>query len=184
MIDRPPGVVLDNRTFVAWGKPQLTFINSGNRAAAITGIGASAQNLSRADPAAEDCNKQDKVFRISFDTPPFVVNAGEIHAIEAGVQASGPTFISVQKDGSLRIPGFGFKEGDQLLICFELNLATPDSYVQTWRHLAYIMKIQDSLGNFTPLFEQNKPIVIQKSSWLKHLEAELKRFNREKSDRP
>jgi hypothetical protein len=46
------------------------------------------------------------------------------------------------------------------------------------------MKIQDSLGNFTPLFEQNKPIVIQKSSWLKHLEAELKRFKREKSDRP
>jgi hypothetical protein len=97
MIDRPPGVVLDNRTFVAWGKPRLTFINSGNRAAAITGIGASAQNLSRADPAAEDCNKQDKVFRIPFDTPPFVVNAREIHAIEAGVQASGPTFISVQK---------------------------------------------------------------------------------------
>jgi len=54
MIYRPPGVVLDNRTFVAWGKPRLTFINSGNRAAAITGIGASAQNLSRADPAAED----------------------------------------------------------------------------------------------------------------------------------
>jgi len=45
------------------------------------------------------------------------------------------------------------------------------------------MKIQDSIGNFTPLFEQNKPIVIQKSSWLKHLEAELKRFNREKADR-
>jgi len=37
---------------------------------------------------------------------------------------------------------------------------------------------------FHTLFEQNKPIVIQKSSWLKHLEAELKRFKREKSDRP
>jgi hypothetical protein len=77
-----------------------------------------------------------------------------------------------------------FARGDFRCLHAELNLATPDGYVQTWRHLAYIMKIQGSIGNFTPLFEQNKPIVIQKSSWLKHLEAELKRFNREKADRP
>jgi hypothetical protein len=47
-----------------------------------------------------------------------------------------------------------------------LNVATPDNYVRSWQSFVYIITLKENSGEFTPLFEQSKPIVIHRSSWL------------------
>ncbi|WP_315701223.1 MULTISPECIES: hypothetical protein [unclassified Bradyrhizobium] len=172
MIDRHPLVGLDLSTnkFKVFGNPLLTFINSGNRPAGISGLSASAQRLDSRSPKIQDCSRKDAlVFSIPFDTKPFVLNPGEIKVVEAaiaipsGVEALF-TWITAEKDGIISIPRSDFKEGDRILICIQLNLATPDSFVKTWQQLAYTIKLESNVGQFTALFEENKPIVIKKSS--------------------
>lgn len=163
MVDRPPLVTLEEETFSVYGKPQLTFVNSGNRAIGVSALGASSQRLPK-KTSVSHCQSEDTstVYRITFDNPPFVLSPGEIRVLEPSLATEAPMalFVSKGKNGSIRIPSFGIKEDDELLICFELTFTTPDSYVRTWRMPAYSIKLNGIFGEFTPLFEQKKPVVI------------------------
>jgi hypothetical protein len=170
MVDRPPALVLEKKIFSVFGKPELTFINSGNRAIGISDLAASSQRLPK-NASVSHCKRDDNndiLFPVLFDNPPFVLNPGEIRVLEPSLRTDAPgqfEIISKGKNGEVLIPAFGVKDGDELLICFELRLVTPDSYVRTWHMLAYSIKIHDGMGEFTPLFDQKKPIVIHRGAF-------------------
>lgn len=171
MIDNPPAAFFDDKgaTISIHGRPQLSFINSGNRAASISHFVLSSQQLPASAPVQSDCLGQNNYppGKIALDNEPFVLNPGEIKVVEAMISKDQPLMgVTAQgRDGNLHIASYNLKNGDQLLICFELALATPDSYVRTWKTLAYAVKFDENFGRFTPLFEPSKPLIIEKKGW-------------------
>src|SRR5205807_1328222 len=79
------------------GEQELTFINLGNRSAAVTFLGARIIPVQAVkDPSTCSGAHDFPAYPIGFDTKPFVIKPGEISYIEAKVK------LFVKDEGSRR----------------------------------------------------------------------------------
>jgi hypothetical protein len=164
VIGRPPWVQMtrDKEPEIeVIGEQELTFINLGNRTAAVTFIGASIVPM-RAAKSPDACERNDNVllvYTLGFDTEPFVIKAGEIVHVQATPQS-----IDRRKKGqNLDIPRKTYepKDGEVLLACLRLRIITPDSYVNEWEKAAYTFTVSEtSPAEEKALFNEKEPLSI------------------------
>jgi hypothetical protein len=163
LISDPPYFYLDDKKIIMIGTPKFTFIDSGNREAAITNIGAAAWYFwGEKPPTKNDCQRNAPRFAIEFDAKPFVLKAGEIRVVETTIRASQQSVKEIGNE-TYEFPNFGYADGKQFLLCLELGLVTPDSSVTDWKEPAYVIVFKQGRGELQPLFAKDKPIVLRKS---------------------
>lgn len=144
-----------------YGEQELTFVNSGNRAAAITNVSAVGKRIDPAIVANECCAlDEDTVMVFAFDVKPFVLKPGEIQTVRTQVtsefSSKTDSFGVMRLDKSI----FEAKSGDVVLACLNLNVVTPDSYSVQWRRPAYRMKFNDFVTETETLFEKTEPMSV------------------------
>jgi hypothetical protein len=159
-----------------YGDQQLTFINSGNRPAALTRIEAHARALQ--DEADRECKKPDDVRNffamvpINFDAKPFVIRPGEIQHVTTTPEA-GLAWRKEKAEGGTRedeTPMFRLpreyhqsKGSGKYLVCITLSFVVPDNYAVRWQKAAYLFSFDGADAYFADraaLFDEGKPIVI------------------------
>jgi hypothetical protein len=102
--------------------PEITFINSGNRPAAITYFAATAKLL--APGAPRRCNGQElgNIYTLPISIPNVVLKPGEITPVRVQIPKK-------DKGDSIDVPTdiYRSKPGDELLVCLQFDVVTPDS---------------------------------------------------------
>lgn len=171
-IGPPPGVSRNKVGEIALhGAQEFTFINSGNRSAAITLVAGNARVL-RTDNNDEDrrCafgEEGANSVAIAFDAKPFVIKPGEIRHISTLPEAM-ILFWNAERDHSIPTVrlnrGIHQSKGSQsYLVCVMLSFVIPDGYATRWQKAAYLLSFDDAGDEYakeTPLFEVGKPMAI------------------------
>jgi hypothetical protein len=168
VIGEPPGVNVNEKGEIyVSGSQTLTFINSGNRAAAVTDIGALAWNASGSEKPKTDCveSQQEPSFPTPLESRQFVLKNGEFSVINLDVREQ--LFWKKRKDGNIYFMGtkdFRVKVGDSFYTCLTLNIVTPDNILSRWSHPAFKFKVEEGFGGLSavpePLFNAEKPIAV------------------------
>jgi hypothetical protein len=153
------------------GTQELTFINSGNRAAAITMVSGIVSRLPDAESKNPECYKHGELEReplqtlVSFDTNPFVLKPSEINVMNASLKENIPW--KRRKDETFYIPKTLYqpKRGDVFLVCLNFTIVTPDNYLVRWRHPVYKFILigetdKDSYYEPKQLFPKERPLII------------------------
>jgi hypothetical protein len=149
------------------GEQELTFINSGNRAAAITSITALVTRFSVPEDLLMTCDGPD-VYRMRFEVEAFVIKPGEI--LVKKIPVSRDLGWNEEKGGVLVLPKkmYEAKHGDKYLACLAMNITTPDSFSKevSPRAFEYVLKRLPlfSEEEKRPLFEHDKPVVMLQRS--------------------
>ena len=159
-IGRPPWVQTNSEKEVeVVGEQELTFINLGNRAAAVTSLGANVIPMQTVKDASTCSGAHEfAAYPIAFDAKPFIIKPGEISYIKTKVQLLG-------KGGAKSVAKavYAPKEGDVLLACLRLRIVTPDSYVNEWVRPAFAFTMSlTTPADDKPLFDENVPISVVK----------------------
>jgi hypothetical protein len=126
LITDPPSFYLEEKKITMIGTPKFTFIDSGNREAAITSIGAAAWYFGGDKPTKKDCHQNGPRFPVEFDAKPFVLKAGEIRVIETSIRA-GKQFVKEVGNETYEFPNFGYTNGKRILLCLE-----PERMTKSW----------------------------------------------------
>jgi hypothetical protein len=168
VIGEPPSVNINEKGEIyVSGSQTLTFINSGNRPAAVTDIGALAWNISGSEKPKTDCveSEQEPSFLAPLESRQFVIKNGEFSVINLDVREQ--FFWKKRKDGNIYFIGtkdFRVKVGDSFYVCLTLNIVTPDNIVSRWSHPAFKFIVEEGLGSLTavpsPIFDAEKPIAV------------------------
>ena len=118
----------DNGLITVYGEPELTFINSGNRPAAITSITAIISRLDSIAVESPKCATTDKLDYLPapLNIEPFVLKPGEIIVRTGGFAK--PFFDKKHDFYVLRVPIPKVKKGDAFLACLQLSITPPDSH--------------------------------------------------------
>jgi hypothetical protein len=149
---------------VVEGSQELTFVNSGNRAASITAVYIVGRLVAKGE--VDNCEGEvGAVLVFPLEMKPVIIKPGEIVAIDA-------KFPSETKGGKTQptIPAswFEFKIGDTVLACLALDVVTPDSLSKQWRQPGYRYTFKDSsLWSSTErvrLFEEKPLSVLRHTS--------------------
>ncbi|MEH2486266.1 hypothetical protein [Bradyrhizobium sp. AZCC 2230] len=161
MIGDPPYVSTDtNGDTLIEGGQQFSFINSGNRSAAVTTVSGLSRRLNPAANKTCASPLQFQEFPIILDAQPFVLKPSEI-------VVTTPTMASKKdrRGAPFRIPKsvFSAKVGDQVLICLNVNVVTPDNTSSAQQIPLYILTFLEVDAEPTLLFDPSKPIVLLKS---------------------
>src|SRR5262245_20274054 len=102
--------------------PEITFINSGNRPAAITYFAATAKLLAPGMP--RKCNGQEMggIYTLPIGIPSVVLKPGEITPVKVQIPKK-------DKGDSINVPKniYSAKPGDELLVCLHFDVVTADS---------------------------------------------------------
>jgi hypothetical protein len=169
VIGRSPSVGrTDQNELTVYGEQELTFINSGNRAAAVTTVSAAGKRYTEPKAGVDQCSGGtvlEDLLILPFIIEPFVLKPGEILAIKAKVDTA---LISSKGKFGVAFAKMFFhpKVGDKALACLSLNVVTPDSYSVEWRRAAYIYTFQEDVTDREQLFESEKPIsVVHRTQW-------------------
>jgi hypothetical protein len=144
----PSYFLMTDGSLIVYGQPELTFINSGNRAAAITSIAAILSRLGSIEVQSPACaEKTGDYFPVELDIEPFVLKAGEIIVRTGGFPKR--SFFE-KKDGyyTLRVPFVEVKKGDAFLACLQLSITTPDSHSARTQLLAYKYETSTTFRRF------------------------------------
>jgi hypothetical protein len=100
------------------GRHSLTFINSGNRAAAVTGIKLLVSELDNFDDKeAPNCLVGQGVY-LDYEIEPFAIKPGEITVKSLDVKENAATFKTI----------FGRERKYLLMACLEFSVASPDEF--------------------------------------------------------
>jgi hypothetical protein len=163
----PTFTLRNNGDIATAGDQELTFINSGNRSAAITSVTALVTRQGAPEDLLATCDGPD-AYRMRFDIEPFVIKPGEI--LVKKMPVSRDLGWNDEKNGVLVLPKSSYeaKHGDKYLACLAMNITTPDSFSKEVHHRAfdYVLK---RLAIFEPeekrtLFERGKPVVMLQRS--------------------
>jgi hypothetical protein len=168
VIGRAPMFVLTRKGDIdVSGISELTFINSGNRQAAIIELSALITKLENFASKVPSCRTL-KTTQIHFTESAFVMKPGEILVKKPEM------FLLGNANGNATIPK-GFFSGiftvnanDVFLACLSLTVITPDSYSKAVDQPVYkyiVRKEDEPLSDpALPLFEFGKPVVMLKRS--------------------
>jgi hypothetical protein len=167
VIERTPAVFLTEKKLSILSDQQLTFINSGNRPVAVTGITlvVSPTGLDKT------CVHPDELFSLNYEVEPFVVKSGEITIKKMAFRKGSwwtfeEQFFDVPGGGSAKVSTRpDMNEGDSVNACFKFRLATPDSYSEEVELLLFTHKLKNLGWWFfeespTPAFKKGEPIVL------------------------
>jgi hypothetical protein len=142
------------------GSLNLTFINSGNRSVAISGVQGLVTRLSVAHSTSTECRTKD-TYGVPFKIDTFILKAGEIVERNVDIDAwfvwekrpdvFGMTARAISKSR------FEAKPNDVFLTCLALKIVTPDSYSSEISKPAFRYELAD--GGSIPLFEPDSPII-------------------------
>lgn len=127
----------------SYGDPEITFINSGNRAAAIAYFEVTAKilDLSKSEPTA--CSPQGigDQYALPIALPNLIVKPGEILSAQLQVPKK-------DENNSIDIPKekFTARPGDEVMICLHFDVITPDSIARSRAVLAYLVRFDEYLG--------------------------------------
>jgi hypothetical protein len=163
VVGRSPFVEVGNEgQLTLAGDQDLTFINSGNRQAAITNFGVFSFFVK--DQASDDAS----CFRplqfplvLPYEVKPLVLKPGEVMLFKAELKNPGNPWKKA-KDGGLTIDKKGLlKSGEIYVVCLGLTLITPDNYTEQWRRPVFKLAIGDSSeAKLVPLFQKDKPLIV------------------------
>jgi hypothetical protein len=128
-----PIVVFDDKgTLGLAGRRQITFINSGNRDAAVTDITLAIMRLRTSPVANSQCSelRNFQVANLVYDFEPFVVTPGEI-TIKTFDQTSFPQWKTDKVDSSRKFLSgpSNVAKGDAVVTCLRISMTTPDMVV-------------------------------------------------------
>lgn len=166
VVGRPPTAYInDNREVVLSGGLDLTFINSGNRAAVITRLSAQVRQVVDTDGDTLECSSASLStlpLPLDFKPVPLVLSPGAIARVDSTVG----DFLNLwTKDGQsgalLNKKAFQAKGGQEFIGCISLSVVVPDSYQDDWSQPVFkVMLNEDADTEDWPLFKPDTPIVI------------------------
>jgi hypothetical protein len=137
---------------------QLTFINSGNRAAVITEIYGELVLVTATDTGCDGPLAKS----IVFNPTQIVVKPGEILPVRAKVAERYPWV----KDGSqLRFRRQKDEQSDSYIVCLQLYVTTPDSTSIRWVRKLSLVPTKDGQSSDEREKGHSPLSVIKQSSW-------------------
>jgi hypothetical protein len=169
LIGDPPVVYISNsgKTLESNGEQELTFMNAGNRNAAISNIKGLVIPLDNSEGELPKCKKEEAL-PISFKPDSFVIKPGEVIVSKVVLQEG---FWKKKKTGDEYVADntfFNFKRGAVFMACLSVSVATPDAFYRDKLIPAFKYTLLDSSNMFLntkpfeSLFEQNRPITLLK----------------------
>ena len=111
-----------------WGQQRVTFFNSGNRSAVVSGVFLSLSKLQKEAPTDTiQCNEAKPVATLTFDFEPFVIKPGEI-TVKEFIETLYNFWKTDNTDKNKKIYALGisyFSQGDVALTCLKFTVSTP-----------------------------------------------------------
>ncbi len=169
----PPFAVIDNKgSLGVSGAQQVTFIDSGNRDVAVTGISLVLYKLRAPPPPPieSQCNEMDKNqvpnLALVYDVEPFILEPGEILVKKFDRTLFPEIWKNSEADPSLKVYVLGgsiFGKGDIVFTCLRLSVTTPDSVidqVQIPKHYAKIDSVPYDGSGASLVSSSNKPYLV------------------------
>lgn len=161
----------DNRTTL-YDDQDLTFINSGNRAAAVTRVALFVSKpLSQEDQNACTSIQMHTVFVVEYAFEPFVLRPGEIMVRKLTLPRPDGKYMHEVKSagrGKAVAGGEPITAGEIVRACVRFTIATPDNFAdEVWR-LLFVEKLvkwgADFIPDTIPAYERSKPVILLKKS--------------------
>ena len=125
-----PVVVVDDKDKLGVsGQQQITFVNSGNRDAAVTGITLVLLKLTAAPSANSQCNEGSEVANLVYELVPFIIAPGEISVKTFDRTLFPELWKTDNANSNLKSFVLGdsiFRKGDIAFACLRLSVTTPD----------------------------------------------------------
>jgi hypothetical protein len=146
----------DKNQFTLQETQEFTFINSGNRQAAVTGIYGMLVLVTNRGNADAQCNQKLPLHKsIYLEASPLVLKPGEIQVLQVKVAAEYPW---KKESGMLRFREEGAVEGAaNYVVCLALYVTTPDSSSVRWVQPLYTLP---NIGEGKDAFEKEEPLKV------------------------
>ena len=151
------------------GQQELTFINSGNRDAAITGITLVIFKLTGPPSANTHCNEGKQIANLIYQVEPFIAKPGEIVVKTFDKTLFPQLWMTDNNDSNLKHFLLGealFGKGDVAFTCLRLTVTTPDlvtdqaSVPKYYVAITEIPRVGPSASTVSFLSDSNKPYPI------------------------
>ena len=174
-----PFVVLDDQGKIGVsGQQQITFINSGNRDAAITDLSLVLVRLKDAPPDDTQCDeaKGSAVASLLYDFEPFITRPGDI-VVKTFTRTLYPDLWKTSStDNNLKFFDLGssmFGAKEIVFTCLRLSVTTPDKFIADVLVPKHYIPIEDVrhdgsvASSVKSVFDSNKPYrIVQKTTTL------------------
>jgi hypothetical protein len=125
-----PVVILDDKARLGVsGQQQITFINSGNRDAAVTGVTLVVFKLMGSPSANSQCNEGREVANLAYQVDAFITRPGEILVKKFDRTLFPELWMTDNVDSNLKKFVLGdsiFGKDDVVFTCLRLTVTTPD----------------------------------------------------------
>jgi hypothetical protein len=165
VIGDPPQVYVTRKVLEASGEQELTFMNAGNRNAAVSSIKAMATKMEKGQTELPKCETEE-TFPIFFKTDSFGIKPGEVIVVKLGLYEG---YWKKKDEGFVGDNTFfHFTDGDMFLACLSVSIATPDSFYRNKVIPAFKYTVREpgsvawTAKTYEPLFEENRPISLLK----------------------
>lgn len=181
----------DDGSLLIEGQVKLTWVNSGNRTAAILSVAAIGRKLGEGERVNPKCEGENwNGFELGFE--PFVLKPGEIISQHSkGLFGLGisPTKRMGREAYKMRKEFYIPKANDTLLVCIVTKIVTPDDYMMDWSTAVYrytfdekTIELSDDKGKPiefhlmtaepNPLFDKARPMsLVGQNRWLEKLRS-------------
>jgi hypothetical protein len=171
VIGDPPVVYISEsgKTLESNGEQELTFMNAGNRHAAISNIKGMVIPIEKGESSLPKCQIEDTL-SISFKPESFVMKPGEVIVSKLLLQEG--FWKRKKKEGGYIADNtfFSFENASSFLVCLVVSVTTPDAFDRDMLKPAFkytLFNVRKTTGEtkiFEPLFEQNRPITLLKKA--------------------
>lgn len=125
-----PVVIVDDKGKLGVsGQQGITFINSGNRDAAVTGVTLVVFKLMGPPSTNSQCNEGRQVASLIYEVEPFIISPGEIVVKKFDRTLFPQLWMTDNIDSNLKHFVLGdslFGKGEVVFTCLRLTVTTPD----------------------------------------------------------
>ncbi len=186
VIDDMPSLGTANGSLVIDGNVALTWVNSGNRAAAVLRVSAMARRLEKTEKALPDCEGKNP-FPMDLGIEPFTLKPGDITRVQSKlISGFGMSQRDSERKDSYEVSKnmYAPAEGDTLLICVVTKMVTPDDYIRDSMTALYKYTFKDDSFDYVdpdtkktelidllgtrsvPLYDSKRPIsLVGRNRW-------------------
>jgi hypothetical protein len=134
VFDELPILAADqDRNLIINNRLALTWINSGNRAAAISSVRGFVKKLEKEEQIGRDCAVKTFPFSLNLGIEPFILKAGDISRVTPNkLEGFGIVTDPEGRKNFYMIPNNIYRPaaGDTLLVCIVTRFVTPDDFVR------------------------------------------------------
>jgi len=165
-----PVVIIDDRGKLGVsGQQEITFINSGNRDAAVTGVTLVVFKLMGPPSANSQCNEGKQVASLVYEVEPFIIVPGGIMVKKFDRTLFPQLWMTDNIDSNLKHFVLGdslFGKGEVVFTCLRLTVTTPDimtDHALVPKHYIAIADIPHagpSASSVSLISDSNKPYLV------------------------